>query len=70
MSAAGHPDNLPGQVNFTPLAPVLPGHEFILFLSHLGLIGFCGFLEWRALLTGRPLPAWMFVERQPVRFLM
>ena len=57
---AGHADNLPGRVNFTALAPVWPGNDFVLALTHLGMIGFCGFLEWRALLTGRPLPGWMF----------
>jgi hypothetical protein len=57
---AGHADNLPGKVNFTPLAPVWPGNDFVLAVTHLGMIGFCGFLEWRALLTGRPLPGWMF----------
>lgn len=61
---AGHAGNLPGQVNFTPLAPVWPGSNFIFILSHLGVIGLCGFLEWRALVTRQPLPAWMFVERQ------
>ena len=60
---AGHAGNLPGQVNFTPLAPVWPGHGFVLALTHLGMIGFCGFVEWRALLTGRPLPGWMFEAR-------
>ena len=57
---AGHADNLPGRVNFTALAPVWPGNDFVLALTHLGMVGFCGFLEWRALLTGRPLPGWMF----------
>ena len=60
---AGQVDNMPGRVNFTPLAPVWPGNDFVLALTHLGMIGFCGFLEWRALLTGRPLPVWMFEER-------
>jgi hypothetical protein len=60
---AGHADNLPGRVNFTPLAPVWPGSDFVFILTHLGLIGFAGFLEWRALLTGRPLPGWMFEAR-------
>ena len=60
---AGHTDNLPGQVNFTPLAPVWPGNDFVLALTHLGMIGFCSFLEWRALLTGVPLPGWMLEER-------
>jgi hypothetical protein len=61
---AGHAGNLPGSVNFTPLAPVWPGSAPVLFLTHLGMIPFCGFLEWRALLTGQPVPKWMFVSRQ------
>ena len=61
---AGHAGNLPGQVNFTPVAPVLPVGLPVLFLLHLGMIPFCGYLEWRAALTGAPLPAWMFQERK------
>lgn len=60
---AGHAEYLPGQVNFVPLAPVWPGNDFVLALTHVGMIGSCGFLEWRALLTGRLLPGWMFQER-------
>jgi len=60
---AGDADNLPGQINFAPLAPVWTGNSGVLFLTHLGMIGFCGVLEWRSLLTGRPLPGWMFEER-------
>lgn len=60
---AGRAGNLPGGVNFTPLAPVHRGTPPVLFLSHLGMILFCGFLEWRALMTGQPLPAWMFMPR-------
>ena len=60
---AGHADNLPGQVNFTPLAPVWPGNGLVLTLTHLGMIGFCSFLQWRALLTRKPLPGWMFEAR-------
>ena len=60
---AGHADNLPGKVNFAPLAPVWPENSLVLALTHLGMIGFCGFLEWRSLLSGRPLPGWMFEER-------
>ena len=33
------------------------------FRSGLPYNRFGGFLEWRALLTGRPLPEWMFEER-------
>lgn len=62
---AGHADNLPGQVHFTPVAPVWPGKGAVLLASHLGMILFCGFLEWRALLTRQPLPGWMFQARDP-----
>lgn len=48
---AGHADNLPGKVNFAPLAPVWPGNDRVLALTHLGMIGLCGFLEWRCLRT-------------------
>jgi hypothetical protein len=60
---AGHIDNRPGQINFAPLAPVWPGNRFVLLLIHLGMIGFAGWLEWRALLSRRRLPGWMFEER-------
>jgi hypothetical protein len=60
---AGNVDNAPGQVNFSPVAPVLPGSRPALIFTHLGMILFCGFLEWRALLTRRPLPVWMFQIR-------
>lgn len=60
---AGHRDNWPGQVNFAPLAPVWSGNRILLLLTHLGMIGFGGWLEWRAMLNGCPLPAWMFKER-------
>ena len=60
---AGHADNLPGQVNFTPVARVWPGNKYVFLLTHLGMILFCGYLEWRALLTGRPVPEWMFRKR-------
>jgi hypothetical protein len=61
---AGHADNLPGSVNFTPLAPVWRGNDFVFTLTRLGLILFCGVLEWRAVLTGQPAPGWMFQRRQ------
>jgi hypothetical protein len=65
---AGHADNLPGQVHFTPAAPVWPGNNVVLFLSNLGMILFCGFLEWRAILARKPAPDWMFHARQdPMR---
>lgn len=60
---AGRAANLPGRVNFTPLAPVRRGRIPVLLLSHLGMILFCGYLEWLAVLTGQPLPEWMFVPR-------
>jgi hypothetical protein len=60
---AGHAGNMPGQVNFAAVARVWPGNKLPLFLSHLGMIFFCGFLEWRAMLTGQSLPGWMFKAR-------
>lgn len=60
---AGNAANLPGQPNFMPRAPVWPGSEVVLACTHLGMIFLAGFLEWRALLTRKPLPEWMFQER-------
>lgn len=60
---AGSVENEPGSVNFVPLSPVHTGHPVILFLTHLGMILFCGVLEWRALLTGSRPPEWAFVPR-------
>lgn len=60
---AGRPDNRPGRVHFDPVAPVRRGSDGMLFLTHLGMILFCGYLEWRSLLTRQPLPAWMFQDR-------
>jgi hypothetical protein len=57
---AGRASNLPGRVNFTPVGPVWPGSAPVFLLTHLGMILFCGFLEWRALVTRRPPPEWMF----------
>jgi hypothetical protein len=61
---AGSAGNLPGKVNFVPVLPVLPGGRGTLFMSHLGMILFCGALEWRSLLTRRPTPGWM-MEAMP-----
>jgi hypothetical protein len=60
---AGRVSNTPGHVNFTPLSQVHTGHPFTLFLTHLGLIFFAGFLEWKALLTGSEPPAWAYREK-------
>ena len=57
----GHADNLPGQVNLTLLAPVWPGHRLVLALTHLGMIGFCGFLEFTGA-VGKP-QVWNHRER-------
>jgi len=62
---AGELDNRPGSVHFRPVFPVLSGYSLILFLTHLGMIFFIGILEWRALLTGRPSPDWMYRRRLP-----
>lgn len=60
---AGSADNTAGAVDFRPLTPVYPGRAPILLASHLGLIWYAGALEWRALLTGRERPAWMWKPR-------
>jgi hypothetical protein len=62
---AGELDNRPGNVNFRPISPVLPGHPILLFLTHLGMIPFVGVLEWGALLVGRPSPDWTYRRRLP-----
>jgi hypothetical protein len=56
-------DDAVAACRFMPLMPVRRGRTPVLFLSHFGMILFCGFLEWRALLSGQPLPAWMFTPR-------
>jgi transglutaminase-like putative cysteine protease len=63
---AGHAGNAPGEVHFEPLLPVFPGFGPVLFASHLGMILFCGSLEWRAFLTRRPVPSWMFQDRAAI----
>ncbi len=60
---AGHAGNTPGRVHFTPMAPVLRGNKAILFLTHLGMIPFCGAVEWDGVITGRGEPGWTFQAR-------
>jgi hypothetical protein len=60
---AGSADNEPGAVRFRPISPVHAGRPVPLLLSHLGLIFYAGFLEWRSLLARQPLPGWMFERR-------
>jgi hypothetical protein len=62
---AGRIENEPGKVSFVPLSPVRAGHPLTLFLTHVGLIFFVGFLEWRALLTGSQPPDWSYRPRLP-----
>ena len=61
---AGRVDNEAGKVHFVPLSAVHNGRPLTMFLTHLGLISFMGFLEWRALLTRTEPPSWAFEERQ------
>jgi hypothetical protein len=35
----------------------------MLLLTHLGVILLSGFVEWKALLNGRPAPYWTWIER-------
>lgn len=60
---AGQADNTPGRVRFTPVAPILRGNKAILLLAHLGMIPFCGVVEWIAPITGRGEPGWTFQAR-------
>lgn len=60
---AGNIGNAPGAVHFTPVTAVLPGYAPVLILSHLGMILFCGFLEWRSFLLRQPLPGWLYIKR-------
>lgn len=64
---AGRAANKPGQVHFAPMSRVFPGHPFTLFLTHLGMILFCGVLGWTALLTKRPCPTWMYAPPSAAR---
>ena len=64
---AGHADNLPGQVNFTPLAPVWPGSDLVLFLTHLGMVRFLYVAIWSRGACSHappPLPGWMFQDER------
>jgi hypothetical protein len=60
---AGRKENEPGKAHFAPLSKVFHGRPATLFLSHLGLILFMGFLEWKAWITGTEPPAWAYLER-------
>jgi hypothetical protein len=60
---AGRAENEAGKVTFVPMSGVDNGGALTLFLTHVGLIFFCGILGWKALLTGTPPPAWMYERR-------
>lgn len=60
---AGHIDNVPGRVHFEPVTPIHHGSTAILLLMHLGMLPFCGFTEWRALLSGQGDPGWTFSKK-------
>lgn len=61
---AGRADNEAGKVHFVPLSAVHKGRPLTMFLTHLGLIFFMGFLEWKALITRTEPPTWAYEERQ------
>lgn len=56
---AGRKSNTPGHNHFEPMTPVRQGNPLFFFLTHMGMIPFCGFVEWKALLQGRD-PGWTF----------
>ena len=61
---AGRVDNEPDKVHFVPLSSVHNGRPLVMFLTHLGLIHFMGFLEWKALLARTEPPSWASAEQQ------
>ena len=61
---AGRVDNEPDKVHFVPLSSVHNGRPLVMFLTHLGLIHFMGFLEWKALLARTEPPSWAYAEQQ------
>ncbi len=60
---AGYVTNEPGRNNFEPLTPVHHGNTLTLSLMNLGMMPFCGFVEWRALLSGKGNPGWTFRQK-------
>jgi hypothetical protein len=60
---AGNAENKAGAVDFRPVSKVYPGAPAALLATHLGLIWYAGVLEWKALLTRQPRPAWMWEPR-------
>jgi hypothetical protein len=60
---AGRIENEPGKVHFVPVNRVHNGRAPTMFLTHIGLTFFMGFLEWKALLSGAQPPAWAYEER-------
>jgi hypothetical protein len=60
---AGRPTNEAGKVHFVPLSTVHKGRGPAMFLTHIGLIHFMGFLEWKALLSRTESPSWTHVEQ-------
>jgi len=60
---AGGLQDTPVLNRFVPLWPILPGPRPLLLLTHVGLILFSGFVEWKAVLSGRPAPYWTYFER-------
>jgi hypothetical protein len=61
---SGRVDNEAGKVHFVPLSAVYNGRPLVMFLTHLGLMHFMGFLEWKALLTRTEPPSWAYEERR------
>ena len=60
---AGRADNVAGKIHFVPLSAVHRGRPLTLFFTHLGLIFFMGFLEWKALITRTEPPSWAYAEK-------
>lgn len=57
---AHHGIGPPGKAGFVAVAPVWHSAGPVLALAQLGMIPFCGVVEWAALLRGRGEPGWTF----------
>ena len=60
---AGRLENAPEYIHFQPVKHVFHGTNFTLFWLQMGMIPFCGFIEWVALLKRQPPPYWTYFEK-------
>jgi hypothetical protein len=61
---AGRLENVPGCTHFVPVHPIRRGNGLVFFLTQIGVMLLCGFIEWKALLTGQDAPYWTLMEKR------